>query len=190
MGGGGPQATRFTEKPVDSSGISVPPDATDPATPPTPGPAARRSPARVVGLLLPPLALMGLVWFLSAQPDLNSGLREDFLLRKCAHVTEFAVLTALWARAIAGLRGPGGTSAAAVLPAALVALVWAAIDERHQHFVQGRVGAVHDVAIDAIGIVLAVAVLRWTRLGPALGVPRPGGEGAGRSRRGRPRAGA
>jgi VanZ family protein len=131
---------------------------------------------------------MGLVWFLSAQPDLNSGLREDFLLRKCAHVTEFAVLTALWARAIAGLRRrPGGTSAAAVLPAALVALVWAALDERHQHFVPGRVGAVHDVAIDAIGIVLAVAVLRWTRLGPLLGVPRPGGAGAGRSRRGRPR---
>jgi hypothetical protein len=141
---------------------------------------------RATSLLLPPLALMGLVWFLSAQPDLSSGLRQDFVLRKAAHVTEFALLTILWARAFGGLR-PRPREGRPLLAAAAVALAWAAVDERHQHFVPGRVGAVHDVAIVAIGIVLAVAVLRWTRLGPLLGVPRPGGAGAGRSRRGRPR---
>ncbi|MDO9409978.1 VanZ family protein [Patulibacter sp.] len=112
---------------------------------------------------------MGLVWFLSAQPDLSSGLKQDFVLRKAAHVTEFALLTVLWARALAGLL-PRAREGRVLLAAAAVALAWAAIDERHQHFVQGRVGSPRDVAIDAIGIVLAVLLLRLTPLGARLGV--------------------
>ena len=37
----------------------------------------------------PPLALMGLIFFLSAQPDLSSGLGTwDTVLRKLAHMAE------------------------------------------------------------------------------------------------------
>ncbi|WP_051472105.1 VanZ family protein [Patulibacter minatonensis] len=130
-----------------------------------------------MGLLGPPLALMGLVWFLSAQPDLNSGLKEDFLLRKCAHVTEYALLTGLWARAVAGLaphlrraRSTPLCPAVATGAAATVALLWAASDEWHQTFVRGRVGAVHDVGIDAIGITIATVLLLGTRVGVLAGV--------------------
>ena len=39
----------------------------------------------------PPLLLMGLIFFLSAQPDLNSGLGTwDTVLRKIAHVRSSA----------------------------------------------------------------------------------------------------
>jgi VanZ family protein len=51
-----------------------------------------------------------------------------------------------------------------------VALAWAAVDERHHHIVQGRVGSVRDVAIDAIGVVVALALLRLTPLGRRVGV--------------------
>jgi VanZ family protein len=176
MGGGGPRATRIREFPGRTPGI--PTDDDGPS-------AARPGVLRTIGLLAPPLALMGLVWFLSAQPDLNSGLKEDFLLRKCAHVTEYAFLTLLWARAIAGL-GPHllpGTHrrratlrpAVATGAAAVVAVLWAASDEWHQTFVRGRVGAVHDVGIDGIGVAIAVVLLLWTRIGVLAGLrPRRG----------------
>jgi VanZ family protein len=167
MGGGGPQGTRIPQNPVGTSGIDDGPGGRAP----TPA-SARPGALRAVGLLAPPLALMGLIWFLSAQPDLSSGLKQDFVLRKAAHVTEFALLTVLWARAIAGF-GRGAARRAAPLTGAAIALAWAAVDERHQHFVQGRVGAAHDVAIDAIGIVLAVAFLRWTPVGARLLGRRP-----------------
>jgi len=40
---------------------------------------------------------MGLIFFLSAQPDLSTGLGTwDFILRKLAHITEYGVLWWLW----------------------------------------------------------------------------------------------
>src|SRR3954467_549824 len=62
--------------------------------------------ARRPDLWLPPVALMGLIFFLSAQPDLSSGLGGwDILLRKLAHASIYAVLVLLWWRA---LRAGGG----------------------------------------------------------------------------------
>lgn len=98
----------------------------------------------------PPLALMGLIYFLSAQPDLNSGLGSwDLVLRKGAHMTEFGLLWLLWWRAL----GHGAITAAVG-----IALAYAAIDEYHQSFVSGRHGAALDWAIDAAGIALAIAM--------------------------------
>jgi VanZ family protein len=114
----------------------------------------RRSPA--------PLAFMGLIFFLSAQPDLSSGLRAwDFVLRKLAHITEYGLLTALWFWALSpSVRPP---LRAALGAAAAIALLYAGTDEYHQHFVRGRHAAVRDVLIDLAGITLAVLLIR--RLG-------------------------
>ena len=60
----------------------------------------------IIGVIrfAPPLLLMGLIFFLSAQPDLNSGLGTwDTVLRKLAHMAEFGLLWLLWWRAL-GLR--------------------------------------------------------------------------------------
>lgn len=105
---------------------------------------------------LPPLALMAVIFFLSAQPDLNSGLGGwDTILRKCAHMTEFGLLWFLWWRAL----GYGS-----VVPAAVITVAYAATDEVHQHFVQGRHGTPVDVLIDSVGLALAIAVAtRWRR---------------------------
>ena len=44
---------------------------------------------------------MGLIFFLSAQPDLSSGLEGwDTILRKGAHMTEYGLLAILWWRAL------------------------------------------------------------------------------------------
>ena len=106
---------------------------------------------------LPPLALMALIFALSAQPDLNSGLGGwDTVLRKGAHMTEYGLLWFLWWRAL-GYGHP--------VPAIVIALGYAATDEFHQTFVAGRHGSPLDWAIDAagVGIAGALVVLRASR---------------------------
>jgi len=64
-------------------------------------PNATLSPARIASLLAPALIAMALIFFLSAQPsDPVDRAWWEVLLRKLAHFTEYAVLTALWWRAL------------------------------------------------------------------------------------------
>lgn len=115
--------------------------------------------ARVIFGFLPPLALMGVIFLLSAQSDLSTGLGFwDLLLRKLAHMISYGLLTLLWWRALAPLTGRA-------LPAAiLISLVYAMSDEYHQSFVEGRVGSPVDVAIDTAGIAMAAALVRSGKL--------------------------
>jgi VanZ family protein len=93
---------------------------------------------------------MALIFALSAQPNLNSGLGVwDLILRKLAHMAAFGVLWLLWQRAL----GRPVTAAA-------ITLAYAATDELHQSFVDGRNGSPVDVAIDAAGVGLAVLARR------------------------------
>jgi VanZ family protein len=98
---------------------------------------------------------MAIIWFLSAQPDLDSGLDEtlDLILRKLAHMTVFGTLLVAWWRAT----GPW--------TAAVVTLSYAAVDEWHQTWVHGRAGTVQDWAIDAAGA--GVAALLFLTLSGA-----------------------
>ena len=106
----------------------------------------------VVARFAPPLLLMGLIFFLSAQPDLNSGLGTwDTILRKLAHMAEYGLLWFLWWRAL----GHGSP-----LPAALIAIGYAITDELHQSTVEGRHGAPTDVLIDSAGVALAIVAAR------------------------------
>jgi VanZ family protein len=112
------------------------------------------------GLWLPPLLLMGLIFFFSAQPSLDSGLGWiDTVGRKLVHFGEYALLCFLWWRLLrTGL--PGGRAA---LVALLISSLYAATDELHQSFVDGRHGTSVDWAIDTAGAAaaaLAVAARR------------------------------
>ncbi len=107
---------------------------------------------RVLTHFAPPLLLMAVIFLLSAQPDLNSGLGTwDTVLRKLAHMVEFGLLWWLWRRAL------GSGSA---VPAAAIAVAYAVSDEFHQSFVEGRVGSPVDVLIDATGVLLAYLAVR------------------------------
>src|SRR4051794_2746893 len=84
---------------------------------------------------LPPLVLMGVIFVLSAQPNLDSGLGWiDHVGRKVIHASEYALLCVLWWRALRTLVRPAPAAACAWLIAAL----YAVSDEFHQHFVSGR----------------------------------------------------
>ena len=100
----------------------------------------------------PPLALMAVIFWLSAQPDLSSGLGGwDLVLRKGAHMTEYGLLWVLWARAL-------GWSGTARVAAAVLTIGYAATDELHQTAVEGRHGTPFDVLIDAAGVAIAWAL--------------------------------
>ena len=103
----------------------------------------------------PPLALMGVIFFFSAQPDLGTGLGTwDLILRKAAHMAEYGLLWFLWYRALE-LRSPW--------PAIAITVAYAATDELHQTFVEGRHGTPVDVLIDSVGIAIAVLLHQHRR---------------------------
>ena len=110
---------------------------------------------RAVSRFGPPLVLMAVIFFFSAQPDLSTGLGTwDLILRKLAHMAEYGLLWLLWLRALGG-RHP--------LAAAAITLAYAATDEVHQSFVEGRNGTPVDVLIDAVGVAIAAALYRRAR---------------------------
>jgi len=104
-------------------------------------------------LWVPVVLWAAVIFAFSAVPDLGTGLGTwDLVLRKLAHATEFAVLGGLLLRALRDER------------AALAAgFAYAASDELHQHFVDGRVGSPVDVLIDTAGV--AIGLVLWRRYG-------------------------
>jgi VanZ family protein len=111
---------------------------------------------RALGLWLPPFALMAIIFLLSDQPHLNSGLGTlDLVLRKAAHFAEYALLCALWWRPLRTLMG----ARRAALLALAFASAYAALDEYHQTFVEGRSGSPVDWLIDTSGAALAAYLL-------------------------------
>lgn len=104
-----------------------------------------------------PLLLMALIYFLSAQPELSSGLGLiDLIGRKILHAASYGLLCFLWWRALVSAAAPRLALALALC----VAIAYAISDEYHQTFVAGRSGAASDVAIDAVGAVAAAVAVR------------------------------
>jgi VanZ family protein len=109
----------------------------------------------------------GIIFTLSSIPSLESPFMPayDFVLRKCAHVGVYAVLTALLFQA---LRQHMRSTRQALLFAALLAGLYALSDEWHQTFVTGRAGSFRDMGIDTLGIAAGSAVVQLTRFKPSL----------------------
>jgi VanZ family protein len=101
---------------------------------------------------LPVLAWAGVIFLFSSIPSLSSGLGGwDLVLRKLAHMTEYAILAVLLVRAT-------GSYAWAFA----FAVAYAASDEFHQTFVRGRHGSPIDAGIDALGALIGLGLLRST----------------------------
>ena len=112
---------------------------------------------RLLVLWGPVVLWAALIFALSAVPSLGTGLGGwDTVLRKCAHVTEYAILALLLYRAIGR-----------ELPAFLIGFAYAVTDEVHQEFVRGRHASPFDVSMDAAGLALGLLLLHVARRGRA-----------------------
>lgn len=98
---------------------------------------------------------MGVIFYLSSQPDLKSGFESqlDFVLRKMAHITEYGILTFLAWQALSD--GVMKKNVKYLIMAIIFSALYAMSDEYHQLFVIGRVGSLVDVMIDSTGIFIA-----------------------------------
>ena len=102
---------------------------------------------------IPVVLWAGVIFTLSAIPDLGTGLGTwDLILRKLAHIAEYAILGALTYRALGR-----------VPPAIGLGSAYAVTDEVHQIFVTGRQGSPVDWLVDSAGVV--VGVLLYSRFG-------------------------
>jgi VanZ family protein len=105
--------------------------------------------SRRVSAWAPVVVWAAVIFALSSIPHLGTGLGLwDTILRKGAHVTEYAVLGLLLLRAL-------GREA----PAFLAGVAYAVTDEIHQHFVRGRHASPFDVAIDAVGVAAGILLI-------------------------------
>jgi VanZ family protein len=118
---------------------------------------------------LPPLLWMGILFYLSAQPDLPGPPDPwwDRLFKKSAHFGMYAMLAFWWWRALNSRRTSlpdTGTSRTRLIAAFLIAVVYGISDEIHQGFVPGRNPSPTDVFIDAAGAATALGLVwRWKR---------------------------
>jgi VanZ family protein len=106
-----------------------------------------------------PLAWMAVIFAFSSLHGGGHLPAAEVALRKLAHVCEYLLLTLLLLRA---LRRSGVALAAPI--AVVGALAYASSDEWHQSFVPGRTATPRDVAIDGIGVALALLAATRTRL--------------------------
>ena len=107
-----------------------------------------------VGLWLPPLAYMALIFFFSSQSD-PAPVITAHVWDKALHTLEYAGLAALLGRA---LLGEGLGSLAAFVAAVLLAGTYGASDEIHQSLVPLRSSEFQDWIMDIIGASLGAMV--------------------------------
>jgi VanZ family protein len=125
--------------------------------------SARHRAARLLWLWGPAAAMMVLIFFASAIP--NVGPLPGQVSDKTAHFAAYALLAAFVLRALASAR-LDAVSARGAVWAWLVAAAYGASDEWHQRLVPGRTPSAADWLADAAGAAFAVALIlgaaAWT----------------------------
>jgi VanZ family protein len=121
---------------------------------------------------------MGSIYALTSLPGTDADTTEkafgvlNYLVRKAAHLTEFAVLAALWYASIeGGLRRWRARAAAAAWS---LASLYGLSDEVHQAFVPNRSPSGYDVVLDSAGALLGLLLLRLLRARLSAPDPAPG----------------
>ena len=103
------------------------------------------------------------------KPDISAETLASihFILRKCAHVGEYAVLGLLLLRAVTVMTNFRRSIAILYVSVLGVCLFVAATDEFHQTFVASRGASVRDIIIDSGGVILGLliaSIFRMNRL--------------------------
>lgn len=105
---------------------------------------------------LPPLSFMMIIFIMSSRQSISVGksYEVNFVTFKSLHIFEYAVLYFLLFRAYYRSFKKGNKTSIFVI-AIITTLLYATFDEFHQTFVPTRSGALRDIGIDSIGIVIS-----------------------------------
>jgi VanZ family protein len=122
---------------------------------------AQLSAGRVAWLWLPVLVWAGIIFALSATPNLRFAQAADldFVVRKAGHMAAFGILAVLLWRALAF-----SAVRRAIVWSWVLTVAYATTDELHQSFTAGRHPSPVDVGIDSAGALLfLLALTLWLR---------------------------
>jgi len=113
---------------------------------------------KIANACLPPIIWALVIFVFSAQsmlPGFNLAF-NDFILKKVAHLTVYAILYLLIYRSVLILNNQQKLKSTKyyIIPFLLI-LVYAGSDEIHQLFVPGRYATLRDVGYDALGGLIA-----------------------------------
>lgn len=86
--------------------------------------------------------------------DISDTEKVSFIIRKCAHVSEFFILCILVINLVSKYNVKH-----IYLISFIICVLYASSDEFHQLFVPGRSGQVTDVLIDMIGVILGLLLV-------------------------------
>ena len=113
-----------------------------------------------IKLWLPVILWAGVIFFFSSQAINRPAPFSwtDFIFKKTAHVTEYAIFFFLIFRAMSKNRQE--VSKKVFVWSLAIAVLFAFSDEWHQTFVPGREGTLRDVGFDSIGSLLS---LNWIK---------------------------
>lgn len=103
--------------------------------------------------VIPPLLWAGCIFFFSSRSELPAAAYSafDFVLKKIAHITVFAVLFVLTNRGLSLTIDHYSLKKHWYVPV-LICLMYALSDELHQHFVPNRHASIRDVGYDMLGV--------------------------------------
>ena len=76
----------------------------------------------------------------------------EFIVRKCAHMTEYAILTFLLYKTFIHKQNP-------LIKSFIFTALYACSDEFHQLFISGRAGQIRDVCIDSTGALIMLLII-------------------------------
>ena len=119
--------------------------------------AERTMSPRFLRYWLPVVLYVCLIFFLSAQPNLQPPLHFNGA-DKVAHLIEYGILGALLARAVSASWNASRTAVA--LLAVCIGIVVGTCDELFQSTVPGRQSSGFDLMADAAGVTIAQIVIR------------------------------
>ena len=108
------------------------------------------------------------------KPDISPETLASihFIIRKCAHVGEYAVLGLLLLRAATLMTNSKRSIPILYLSVLVVCLIVAAADEFHQTFVASRGASVWDIMIDSSGAILGLLIGSIFRTSRSIGLKK------------------
>ena len=117
---------------------------------------------RILSLWFPVVIWAVVIFLFSSHPTSSTSEIhwKDFIVKKTAHIVEYAIFCSLVFRA---LKGSGMTSKKAAVYALGTSVVYGLTDEYHQSLTPGRDPRIRDVGFDTIGSVLSIYTI-WILL--------------------------
>lgn len=117
---------------------------------------------KTILLWLPVVSWAFVIFLFSAMPanPVSEIHWQDFIIKKTAHIVEYAVFTTFLYRA---LYAGGISKKEAGIYSVILAFLYGASDEFHQSFTPGREPKVRDVIFDTIGAMSAIYFI-WNLL--------------------------